>query len=78
MADAVLPAEVRKARSFLFAQHKHGFGVPPRKFAAAAKELGVSFRELLKFISVLHMRGQGQGQLRREELRKIASRGAVK
>jgi hypothetical protein len=78
VADVVVPAEVRKARSFLFAQHKHGFGMPPRKFAAAAKELNVSFRELLKFISVLQMRGQGQDSIRTEELRKIASRGAVK
>lgn len=69
--------EVRKARSFLFAQHKHGFKISPRAFAASAKELGVSFRELLRFISILYMRGQGQGAVRRENLRKIASRGAT-
>jgi hypothetical protein len=75
---AVTPPEIRKARSFLFAQHKHGFRVPPKKFAAAAKELGVSFRELLRFISILHSQGQGTASLRRENIRKIASRGAVK
>jgi hypothetical protein len=72
-----LPAEVRKARSFLFSQHKHGFGIPPRKFAASSKELGVSFRELLKFISNLQMRGQGMSSVRQEEIRNIASRGAT-
>jgi hypothetical protein len=72
----VTPPEIRKARSFLFAQHKHGFRVPPRKFAAAAKELGVSFRELLRFISILQMRGQGAAAIRRENVRKIATRGS--
>lgn len=71
------PPEIRKARSFLYSQHKHGFGIKPHKFAASAKELGVNFRELLRFISILQMRGQGQSINRREELRKIASRGAT-
>jgi hypothetical protein len=67
-----LPAEVRKARSFLFSQHKRGFGMPAHKFAASAKELNVSFRELLKFISTLQLRGQGQSVIRQEEIRNIS------
>lgn len=68
----VLPAQKRKARSFLFSHHKHGFGIPPEKFAAASNELGVSFRELLRFISILYARGQGTDAFRMETLRNIA------
>lgn len=75
---AVKPAEARKARSFLYAQHKRGFRIPPRKFAAASKELGVSFRELMRFISILMARGQQSGSFRMENLRKIAGRGSNK
>lgn len=75
---AVSTAEIQKARSFLFSHHKHGFGIPPARFAASAKELSVSFRELLKFISILYSRGQGQGAFRMENLRQIASGGNQK
>lgn len=71
MAKA-LPAEIRKARSFLFSHHKRGFGIPPAHFASASKELGVSFRELLRFISIIYSRGQGGGVFRMEELRNLA------
>lgn len=74
---SVTPAEVRKARSFLFSHHKHGFGIPPRKFASAARELSVSFRELLRFIAILKSRGQGKGAFRMENLRAITQRGAT-
>lgn len=69
---AALPAETRKARSFLYSHHKHGFGIPPHKFASAAKELNVSFRELLRFISILYARGQQGGAFRMEALRALA------
>lgn len=69
----ILPAEVRKARSFLFSHHKRGFGIPPHRFAAAAKELSVSFRELLRFIAVLQSRGQGGSAFRIEAIRNIAA-----
>lgn len=68
----VLPAEARKARSFLYSHHKRGFGIPPHKFAAASKELNVSFRELLRFISILYARGQQGGAFRMEALRNLA------
>lgn len=73
---AVSTAEVQKARSFLYSHHKHGFGMPPARFAAAARELGVSFRELLRFIAILYSRGQGQGAFRLENIRAIAQKGA--
>jgi hypothetical protein len=72
MAVKLLPAERRKARSFLYSHHKRGFGIPPEKFAAASKELGVSFRELMRFISILYARGQGGGAFRIEALRNLA------
>lgn len=68
----VLPAEARKARSYLYSHHKRGFGIPPARFAAAAKELGVSFRELMRFIAILQSRGQGAGAFRMEALRNLA------
>lgn len=77
MSAQPLPAEVRKARSFLFSQHKHGFGIPPKKFAASAKELNTSFRDLLRFISIQQLHGQGLGSIRQENIRNIASRGAT-
>ncbi len=69
---SVSTAESQKARSFLYAHHKRGFGIPPARFASSARELGVSFRELLRFISILYSRGQGSGAFRMENLRQIA------
>jgi hypothetical protein len=68
-------AEVKKARSFLYAHHKHGFRIPPKKFANSARELGVSFRELMRFLSILMARGQGGASFRMENLRAITQRG---
>jgi hypothetical protein len=75
---SVSAPERRKARSFLFSHHKRGFGIPPHRFAAASKELGVSFRELLRFISILYARGQGTGSFRMEALRNLASQAKAK
>lgn len=66
------PPEIRKARSFLFSHHKRGFGISPRRFANTSKELGVSFRELMRFISILYARGQGTGAFRQEAIRNLA------
>lgn len=68
-------AEVKKARSFLYAHHKRGFRIPPKKFAGAARELGVSFRELMRFIAILMSRGQGGAAFRMENLRALTQRG---
>lgn len=64
-------AEARKARAFLFSHSKTGFGIPPRKFASAAKELNVGFRELLRFIGQLYSGNQNLGVFRIEALRNL-------
>lgn len=65
------PAEARKARAFLYAHSKSGFHIPPKRFASAAKELNVGFRELLRFISQLSTGGQNESVFRIEALRNL-------
>lgn len=66
------PAETRAARGFLRTHAKARSGeIPPRKFAAASKELGVGFRDLLKFISRLYAGGQGESAFRMERVREL-------
>lgn len=67
--------EKQKARSFLFSHHRRGFGIPPQKFAGAAKELGVNFRELMSFISLQYSRGAQQSLTNQANLQRIAARG---
>ena len=69
------PKEIRKARSFLYARGLPVQTISPRRFASAAKELGIGFRELLAFIARLYGAGQNQSQFRLEAIRKIAERG---
>lgn len=75
--SAPLPAEVRKARSFLFSHHKRGFRISPRQFASAAREQNVSFRELMHFISLLYARGQGLSTFRQSAIQQIAASGGT-
>jgi hypothetical protein len=66
------PEEVRKARAFL---RRRGIGthqIPPRKFAAAAKEQGKTFSELLRFIARLMDGAQNEAAQRREKIFKAA------
>lgn len=73
---AVKPQEVRSARSFLRSYAKAGTKqVSPRKFAQAAKELSVGFRELLRFIAQMQAGGSEQGVFRMELLRRLAGKG---
>jgi hypothetical protein len=73
---AVKPPEVRAARSFLRSYAKAGTkDVSPRKFAQAAKELSVGFRELLRFIAQLQAGGAEHGVFRMDLLRRLANRG---
>lgn len=62
------PQEVRAAASYL---RKRGKTPPvsPRKFAAAAKEQGRSFSELLAFIMRVFQGQQNQSSQRREQVR---------
>lgn len=64
--------EVRKARSFLQARRQGSRDIPPRKFAAAAKELNIGFAELLKFIAMIQLGSQGQSIIRMDLIRKAA------
>jgi len=67
-------ADVQKARSFLFSHHKRGFRIEPRKFAASARELGVGFRELLRFISQLYAQGQQSSTFRRAAITRMTTK----
>lgn len=71
----VSPAEVRRARAFLQSRGIRA-RVPPRKFAAAAKELDMGFRELLAYIGRLYSGGQGQQMRISELVRKAAESGS--
>lgn len=71
--STLTPAEVRSARAFL---RKRGIGsgqVSPRRFAAAAKEKGDSFSELLKFIMRMYQGAQNQSSQQREVVKAAAS-----
>jgi len=76
-ATATAPSsnEVQAARAYLYSRHKKGLRIPPRAFAGAAKELGMGFRELLRFISMVYSRGQ-QGSVFREAAISKIVRGA--
>lgn len=71
---AITPAEVRAARAFLRQRGISTKEIPPRKFAAAAKELSKGFRELLRYLMQLRSGGQGQAQQRRENIRREAEK----
>lgn len=62
MATQVLPKEIRQARAFLLSRQIGPNQVPPKLFAMTAKRMNKNFTELLQFLSVLKMQGQGQGQ----------------
>lgn len=54
--------EIRQAHAFLA---KWGFTssmIPPKMFAAKAKETGLDFRSLLQMIASYKLGGQGMGQ----------------
>lgn len=58
--------EIRAARAFL---RRRGIGtktIPPKKFAAAAKEQNLTFTELFKSIARIMMTGRSQSEKRKE------------
>lgn len=61
-------SHVQKARSFLFSRHPNGFGIPPAKFAAASRETGASFDDLIKFISRMYAGGAQSSLFRSQDL----------
>ena len=71
---AATPKEVRRARAFLESRGLRKV-VSPRKFANAAKENNVGFRELLAMLGRLYTGGQHQAFFIREQIEKaVASR----
>lgn len=74
----VSPAEIRAARGFLRTHAKARSGeIPPHKFAAASKELGVGFRELLRFISRLYAGGQNADAFEMDRVRELEGKTDV-
>lgn len=69
------PAEIRKARAFLRRRGISTSQISPRKFAAASKEQGKSFTELLKFIARLLDGAQNEATQRRENIFRAAGGG---
>ena len=68
--------ESQAARAYLFSRHKKGFRIPPKQFAGAAKELGIGFRELLRFIAQLYSGGQNRSAFREAAITKMVRGGS--
>ena len=70
------PPEVRSARSFLRQNLKAGTSdVPPRKYANAAKELGMSFSDLASLIARMYAGGQNESFYREQAIERDVARG---
>lgn len=70
------PAEKANAKSFLRGRVFNRSGeIQPSRFAAAAKETGASFPELLKVIARSYQGGQGQDEQRRIDVSNAAASG---
>jgi hypothetical protein len=71
-SPAVLPKDVRAARSYLrMSTRGRASDIPPRKFAAAAKENHTDFPTLLKFISRIYAGGSDQETYRMQQLSEV-------
>lgn len=75
MATAT-PKEVRQARAFLFGRGLQAKDIPPRRFANAAKEMNLSFQQLLHFISMMYAEGQNQKFWRLDVIKRAAGKQA--
>lgn len=70
---SVSAPEVRAAKSFLRQSAKAGTkDINPRKFAAAAKELKVGFKQLIAQIASYYEGGQNEAQHRQTRIREEA------
>ncbi|PYX86653.1 MAG: hypothetical protein DMG70_00205, partial [Acidobacteria bacterium] len=65
-----------KARAFLYSRHPNGFGIPPAKFAAASRETGQSFDQLIQFIARMYAGGAQQSLFRGQDLAAASQPGA--
>lgn len=66
--------EIRSARSFLRGHlyNRAGTEIQPKRFAAAAKETGASYSDLLGVIARSYSAGQGQDEQRRIDVSNAA------
>lgn len=64
---------VQKARAYLYSRHPNGFGIPPAKFAAASKETGQSFDQLMRFIARMYAGGSQSSLFRGEDISAAAA-----
>ena len=71
-------SEVREARAYLHGAtfNRNGTEIQPRRFAAAAKETGSSFGDLLKVIARSYGEGQNQEAQRQQDISDAAKSGA--
>jgi hypothetical protein len=70
---SVSAPEVRAAKSFLRQNAKAGTkDIPPRKFAAAAKELKVGFKQLIGYLAKYYEGGQNEAQARQSRIQQEA------
>lgn len=67
-------AEVQAARAFLRGHvfNRGGTEIPPRRFAAAKKEIGASHADVLSILARAAAGGQGQDIERQSEIHDIA------
>jgi hypothetical protein len=71
--------EIRNAKSFLRGATFNKSGeIQPRRFAAAAKETGSSFGDLLKVIARSYGQGQNQEAQRQTDISNAAAAGGGK
>ena len=72
------PGEVREAKSFLRGHiyNRAGSEIQPRRFAAAAKETGSSFSDLLGVIARTYDQGQNAAAQRQTDVSNSAKSGA--
>jgi hypothetical protein len=68
--------EVRNAKAFLRGRTFNKSGeIQPKRFAAAAKETGSSFGDILKVIARSYAQGQGQDEQRQQDISSAAQSG---
>lgn len=69
----IKPEEIRAARAYLRRRGVGSAEIPPRRFAAAAKETGKTFSELLRLIARLYQGRQNSIGANAENLSQISS-----
>ena len=69
MTVPVTPPEIRQARAFLRQRLKAGsMDIPPRQFAAAAKQSKLNFSDLAQVLAKIYSGGQNESFYREQAL----------